>query len=358
MPIRILAIGLIALSLLAFGYVLLALRKPGSRNSWASQAGLYGLSGLLLIFSIALLLPRPLFGLKTEFLLFLYALTALLLLSLYIVRSVQSRLQQSRFQLVQSERMATLGKLLAGLAHEINNPLTFVYSNMELLRDSLRQLKTLLPDPERKAEALFADLEKMVDTMEEGATRAKDIIDHFRYFSYQGRRQMEEVDLNRVLNQTIDLLAPKWKHRIRIIRRFTGDPKIHGFPGEIGQVFINILANACEATPRRGTVRVRTLLDPAGVVVIVRDAGVGISKANISRIFDPFFTTKEQGEGTGLGLAIASQIIQKHQGKIQVKSEPGKGSEFTITLPYSPAPTALDLEEEQERGISQRKLHE
>lgn len=279
----------------------------------------------------------------------------LALLAVYVGLRIRRGLRRNQFQLVQSERMATLGKLLAGLAHEINNPLTFIYSNMEPLRESLQQLRSRLPDTDAKTMAIFEDLDRLVDTMEEGATRAKNIVEHFRYFSYQGRRQMETVNLNNLLNQSIELLAPKWRHRIRMIRKLEGDPKIQGYPGEIGQVFINVLANACEATPRRGTVRVRSILEPEGVVIRIRDTGNGIAKQHLSRIFDPFFTTKDQGEGTGLGLAIASQIIQKHRGKIEVKSEPGKGSEFLITLPYLPPPTAMDLEEEQESDIVQSK---
>lgn len=266
-----------------------------------------------------------------------------------------AELRQSRWQLVQTEKMATMGSLLAGLAHEINNPLTFIYSNLEPLRDTVGELKALLPDPEGKGESKFEEISATVDTMEEGATRAKEIVENLRHFSYPGRREKESVDLNTLLTHSIALLAPKWKGRLRIIPRFGEIPQIQAWAGDLGQVFLNVLANACEATPKRGAIRVRTWREGDTALVAVRDSGTGIPKETLARIFDPFFTTKAQGEGTGLGLAIALQIVQKHQGRIDVKSEPGKGAEVRIALPMAAVPTAREIEDEAEAALSARK---
>jgi len=264
--------------------------------------------------------------------------------------------QQSRWQLVQTEKMATMGSLLAGLAHEINNPLNFIYANIELLQEYIAELRQTLGDPEGKGEKIFSRIDATVKVMDEGATRARDIVNNLRYFSYAGKQQRELVDVNSSLEHSVALLAPKWKGRLRIVRRYGEIPRVRGFPGDLGQVFLNVLANACDATPKRGVIRIRTWResDPA-VTVSIRDSGMGIKKNVLPRVFDPFFTTKQQGEGTGLGLAICLQLLQKHQGKIEVKSDWGKGTEVRITLPLAPAPSARELEDEEEANIPLRK---
>ncbi len=274
-----------------------------------------------------------------------------------LVGVLLARLHQSQVQLVQTDRLATMGNLLAGLAHEINNPLGFIYSNLEPLKELIAKLKETLPDPEGKAANLYGEMGELVDTMEDGATRTREIVENFRHFSYQGRRSLEAMDLNQVLAQSIALVAPKWRDRIRIIRKFGVIPQVRGFRSELGQVFLNILANACDATPKRGTIRVRTWQEGGSAVTVsIQDTGVGIPREHLGRIFDPFFTTKPQGEGTGLGLAIALQIVHKHQGKMEVNSEAGKGTRVLISLPLSPQPTPRDLEEAEEAGIQPRSL--
>ncbi|HCU25539.1 MAG TPA: hypothetical protein DF383_11040 [Deltaproteobacteria bacterium] len=258
-------------------------------------------------------------------------------------------------QLVQTEKLAMMGSLLAGLAHEINNPLTFIYSNLEPLREAIVELRQRAPADDGPATQIFAELNATVDTMEEGARRAKEIIENLRYFSYPGRREKEAVDLNKLLEQSITLLAPKWKGRLRIVRRYGEIPKIQAFPADLGQVFLNILANACDATPKRGVLHVRTWQEGDAVTVSVRDSGTGIEKDVLPRIFDPFFTTKGPDEGTGLGLAITLQLVQKHRGKLELQSEPGEGTEFRIVLPVAAAPTAREAEEAEEASIPVRR---
>jgi len=246
-----------------------------------------------------------------------------------------ARLRQSQIQLFQSKKRAALGNLLAGLAHELNNPITFLYSNIEPLKETVDYIKKILTAPDEKTKVVLDDLDLLVKNMEEGADRVRSIIHNFRYFSYPDRPEPQAVDLHQVLNQSLALLTPKWKNRVRIVQDYGPVPKIQGSPGEISQVFVNILANACDVVGLDGTIEIVTEHLNSKVQVRIRDSGPGIRSHFISKIFDPFYTTKDQGEGTGLGLSIAVQIVESHKGKIEVKSETGQGTEFIVTLPVS-----------------------
>jgi signal transduction histidine kinase len=240
---------------------------------------------------------------------------------------VLGRLRQSQMELVLSEKRAALGTLLASLAHELNNPMTFIYSALEPLRESLQSLKG------KKGDRAWEDVDQLLGAIEEGATRSKAILENFRFFSYPGRQELQEADLHEILEQSLRLLTPKWKGRISIVRRFGKIPKVRCHPTEMGQVFVNLIANACDAIPKEGSIAISTEQSPSGVKIAIRDSGQGMTKESLSRIFDAFYTTKAQGEGTGLGLAITLEIVKKHGGTIDVKSEVGKGSEFMIILP-------------------------
>jgi signal transduction histidine kinase len=279
------------------------------------------------IFSVMVLrnIPFPIHLLSPVILLFP--------LSLFI-GVIPARREQQENYVVQSEKRQSFGGLLAGLAHELNNPLTFIYSSFEPIRESIDYVKGLVPHPDSKATQVFQGLDQMLKNMEEGVTRAKGLIDTFRFFPQRRVEQKEEIDLNSILDQSIDLLSHQWKGRIRIVRRFEKIPKIRAFPGELAQVFTNILANACEATAPGGIIYVSTHSGATGIKIMIQDTGQGISPENLSRIFDPFFTTKEPGQGTGLGLSISQQIIKSHKGSIEVKSELKKGTEFLIFLPF------------------------
>jgi signal transduction histidine kinase len=242
--------------------------------------------------------------------------------------------QRSQTYLIQSEKRVALGDLLAGLAHELNNPLTFVYSSIEPLSESLEYLKSVIQEPTEKTAKVFKHLDKMVANMRDGMTRAENLIKKFRDLPSKKRAEKEEIDLNLLIDKTIELLEPKWKDRIQIEKSFEELPKILGLTGELEQAFTNLLANSMEATPDGGVVQVSTHEAANGVKIMIRDTGKGIPKEVIGRIFDPFFTTKEQGEGMGLGLAITLQIIKNHRGSIEVKSEEGKGTKFVVFLPY------------------------
>ena len=231
-------------------------------------------------------------------------------------------LQETQLQLLQSEKMASLGKLAAGVAHEINNPLggILIFSKM-LLED-------LSPDDPRKE-----DLERICDE----STRCKEIVKGLLEFARQTSYKMEPTDLNRALVQGISLLENQALfHNIRIVKNLDPNlPPITANTGQLNQVFMNIILNAAEAMKGQGTFTVNTRLGPEKETVIMEftDTGCGIKEEHLTRIFDPFFTTKEVGKGTGLGLSMSYGIVEKHRGRIWVKSKEGEGATFTIELP-------------------------
>jgi len=264
-----------------------------------------------------------------------YVSPLVLLFPLALLAGINSgQRSQMQMYIVQSEKRVALGDLLAGLAHELNNPLTFVYSSIEPLQESLNYLKGIIEHPDEKTLKVFNNLDKMVKNMEEGMLRAQKLIQKFRDIPSGKKPPKEEIDLGQLLDKCINLLAHKWKDRIEIERRFEKTPKIVGNPGELEQAFTNLISNACDSTPEGGWVQVSTFEANAGVKVVICDSGSGIPKEVIGRIFDPFFTTKGQGEGEGLGLAITLQIIKSHRGSVEVKSSERKGTEFLIFIPY------------------------
>ncbi len=297
----------------------------------------YLLLGQLIAFTVPLLATLAVFMFKISIPLNFSAPFVLLFPIALFLGIILGRLRQSQMQLIQAEKMATLGNLFAGLTHEINNPLTFVYSNLEPLRESLHHLKEKIlssPNPpDEETQRVLNDLDPLVDTMEEGATRAKKIIETFRSMSRSGESEVSEVDLNFLTQQSLNLLSPKWKNRIQIETHFSALPLLRLSPTEIGQVLMNVLSNAFESIPQRGVVTVTTRGSQKWVEVCVKDSGEGIPKSSLSKIFDPFYTTKPQGQGTGLGLAIVFQKVKKCGGTIEVKSEVGRGTEVVVRLP-------------------------
>jgi len=238
---------------------------------------------------------------------------------------MEKKLQETQLQLLQSEKMASLGKLAAGVAHEINNPLggIMIFSKM-LLED--------LPADDPR----IGDLERICQE----ATRCKEIVKGLLEFARQTSYKMEPTDLNRALQQGISLLENQALfHNIRIIKDLEPNlPLIMANAGQLNQVFMNIILNAAEAMQGQGTLTVRTRLGPGEETVLIEftDTGCGIKEEHLTRIFDPFFTTKEVGKGTGLGLAMSYGIVEKHRGRIWVKSKEGAGATFFIELPIRP----------------------
>ena len=244
------------------------------------------------------------------------------------------RLQDTQGQLIQSEKMASLGQLVAGVAHELNNPLTFIVGNVAPIRD---QLAAIRAQATRHGDAVTLDIcddmAQILAVIASGAERTATIVKDLRTFSRVEEGNMAVVDLLDGLRVTINLLRPRWKDRVAIHTEVDDLPAIECDAGQINQVFMNILSNACDAIPETGNIWIRASSGAENVAITVRDDGTGIAAADLPRVFDPFFTTKQIGKGTGLGLAIAHGIIVRHGGRITVSSDAGRGTEVIVTLP-------------------------
>jgi signal transduction histidine kinase len=261
-------------------------------------------------------------------------------------------LQSAQEQLVQTEKMASLGQLVAGIAHEIKNPLNFIYGNTGFLADYVQKLQTLvetlekLPSISEEDRSKMAamkegmhysfikdDLKILIDNFSEGARRINTIVTDLRTFSRMDTDTVSEVDLHASLEMSLNLLRNAYKNRIEIHKEYGDIPKIHGYAGKLNQVFMNLLSNAFHAVQGNGDVWIRTRRIENDVEVEIEDNGVGVLKEHLNRIFEPFFTTKPVGQGTGLGLSISYGIIEQHRGRIRVSSVPQKGSSFVVSLP-------------------------
>jgi signal transduction histidine kinase len=239
--------------------------------------------------------------------------------------------------------MASLGLIVAGVAHEINNPLTFIIGNVEPLHQTLARLRIFAAShQDRRLTAEVERLTKILDLMALGAERTASIVQDLRTFSRLGEAQPLATDLHEAIEVSLRLLRPSWADRITIHREYGSLAPVEVIPGQINQVFMNVLANACDAIPGRGNLWISTGRENAHVVIAIRDDGQGIPPDHVGRIFDPFFTTKPIGKGTGLGLAITQGIVSQHGGTIRVTTEAGKGTEFRIILPADGRRGALD----------------
>ncbi|MEG4307360.1 AAA family ATPase [Microcoleus sp. D3_18a_C4] len=266
-------------------------------------------------------------------------------------------LRHTQLQLIQSEKMSSLGQVVGGIAHEINNPINFIYGNLyytneyaENLLHLLRLYQNNYPNPVQEIvneteqidlDFLMTDFTKMIESMRFGAARVRDIVLSLRNFSRLDESDRKWVNLHEGIDSTLMILDHKLID-IQVIKEYGNLPLVNCYPGEINQVFMNVLTNAIDALSReRGkefdsTIQIWTEVAEGNQVAIrIVDNGVGMSSEVLGKIFDPFFTTKEVGKGTGLGLSISYQIVvEQHGGKLIGKSEPGEGSEFTILLPY------------------------
>jgi signal transduction histidine kinase len=250
-----------------------------------------------------------------------------------------AELKNAEVQLVQSEKMAALGRLVAGVAHEINNPVAFISSSVAPLR---RRLETAAADAPPEVAQLLADAREMVAVMARGAERTAAIVKDLRAFSRLDEATRKRVDLHDGLEVSLRLLEPRWRERIAIHRDYGTLPAVECDPGQLNQVFMNVLANACDAIPEGGNLWLTTRADGDRVCVTIRDDGVGMAPEVVARIFDPFFTTKDVGGGTGLGLAISQGVVAAHGGRIEVESAPGRGATFRIVLPLAQPAASLD----------------
>lgn len=267
------------------------------------------------------------------------------------LEAANQELKETQKKLVHSAKMISLGELVAGVAHELNNPISFIYSNMSYLRDYSNKLIDLVKVAgedgssleKKKADVEFdyivSDLPKLIASCEEGARRTRDIVLGLRNFSRIDEAQIKEVDIRETIETTLNLLQGEIKNRIEIKKDYEPIPTIKCFASQISQVFVNLLSNAIQAIPGNGTIWIHVSLlreKENWIQISIQDSGSGISQDNLDKIFDPFFTTKSVGQGTGLGLSITYGIIQKHGGDIQVRSQINVGTEFIIQLPTEP----------------------
>jgi two-component system, NtrC family, sensor kinase len=268
------------------------------------------------------------------------------------------KLQQAQAQLLQSEKMASIGQLAAGVAHEINNPVGFVNSNMGSLRNYVETLFKVMdsydgilaqvgdrPDiaaaiAARKKQAdldfLKEDLTALVSESMDGLKRVKDIVQSLKDFSHVGETDWQMADLHHGLDSTLNIAHNEFKYKATIDKQYGQLPLVKCMPSQLNQVFMNLIVNASHAIKDNGVIRIRTGVDGDEAWIEVEDTGVGIPQENLHRIFEPFFTTKPVGQGTGLGLSLSYNIVKKHGGHIDVESEIGKGTRFTVRLPVDP----------------------
>ncbi len=259
--------------------------------------------------------------------------------------------KQIESQLVQSAKMASLGEMVAGIAHELNNPLGFIYANLKNLKKFTTKIIELIdgydeldiPEKtreiinERKKEARYDYITKrvvdMIDRSQVGGDRMKTIITDLKSFSRLDAAAIDEADLNHAIDVTLSIMISEYKNRIEIKKAYGDIPLVECYIGKLNQVFMNLLVNACHAIEGKGEIHVTTGMADDRVMVEIRDTGSGIAEDTVDRIFDPFFTTKPVGSGTGLGLSISHGIIRQHNGEIKVSSVVGEGTTFTILLP-------------------------
>jgi len=269
------------------------------------------------------------------------------------IKQRTAALESAQNQLLQSEKMASVGQLAAGVAHEINNPVGFVNSNLGALEKYIADLNLVLAVYEQaeahlSSEALAAvteikrkvdlpyllgDVPNLLKESQEGLERVKRIVQDLRNFSHVDDAVWQCANLENGMDTTLNVASNEIKYKADVVKDYAGIPEVECMPAQINQVFLNLLVNAAHAIESKGVITVRTGMQDDEVWVEVADTGKGIAAENLKLIFDPFFTTKPVGQGTGLGLSVSYGIVQKHGGRIEVKSELGKGTAMRVWLP-------------------------
>ncbi len=238
-----------------------------------------------------------------------------------------AELKATQLQIVQTEKLASLGQLVAGVAHEINTPLGAITSNIDLFEK--------IVNSNSSKEEILELVNEMMPVTNEAISRIKKMIHSLKNFARLDEAKLKRVNIHEGLNSTLDLISHEIKSRITVIKEYSDLPEINCYPDYLNQVFMNILMNALQSIKDEGKITIRTFKQDDNIVIEIQDTGSGISKENLENIFEFGFTTKKRGEGTGLGLALAKKIIKEHNGKIEVSSELDKGTIFSIYLPIN-----------------------
>jgi PAS domain S-box-containing protein len=272
---------------------------------------------------------------------------------------LRENLRQSEMQLMQAEKMSSLGQMVAGVAHEVNTPLGYVKSNLQLLLDAQKELQSLLSlhqrlkeqilhgssnavakllgeiDKKSETATLYLEIEKMCGNSLDGIERIQDLISSLKNFSRLDEAAFKPINVNENIESTLKIAAHLFREKgVKVEKEFEDLPDVPAYPAQLNQVFLNLLSNAVQAIQHeKGKIRILTKQERGNVIVKVIDNGIGIKPEHLDKIFEPFFTTKDVGKGTGLGLSIVYKIVEKHNGKISVESAVGKGSTFTVSLP-------------------------
>ncbi len=279
------------------------------------------------------------------------------------LEEMHRQLKEKQAILIQSEKMAGLGQIAAGIAHEINNPVGFVNSNLGTLAEYVGTFKKLLLRYEALSSTLqsgkdyrdkevqeilarieeiiqsddlsfiLEDIDSLLEESSQGTQRVKEIVQNLKSFARVDEAELKEADINEGIEATLKVVWNELKYKTQVHKKLNPLPLIRCYPGQLNQVFMNLLVNAAQAIPQKGEITVETEATDTEIIIRVSDTGEGIQKEVLSKLFDPFFTTKAAGKGTGLGLSISYGIIKKHKGRIDVESEVGKGTTFTIGLP-------------------------
>lgn len=271
------------------------------------------------------------------------------------IKRAYKELKDTQSMVVHNEKMRSLGQLVAGVAHELNNPINFIYGNLAHLKNYSNDLIEIISKYEKVqkqiAENQFEEVEKfkkeidyeflqedisaLIKSCIDGAERSKQIVIDLKNFSRLDEAVVKEIDIHDGIDSALNILNNKYKDRVQVIKEYGEIPQVMCYAGQLNQVFMNVLDNASQAINGEGNVYVRTKAEGSDVVIEFEDTGAGIDEDVLPRIFDPFFTTKDVGEGTGLGLSICYKIIKSHNGKMEVESTKGKGTKFIIKIPIN-----------------------
>jgi two-component system NtrC family sensor kinase len=278
------------------------------------------------------------------------------------LKAANEQLKSAQSKMLQNEKMASIGQLAAGVAHEINNPMGFIGSNLNSLAKYLKKFSDFLALQDRliencaapeersflqeqrkklKIDFLLEDSHELIAESLNGADRVQKIVVDLKSFSRVDRAEVQASDLNECLESTLSIVWNELKYKVALEKDYGALNPLHCLPQQLNQVFMNILINASQAIEKQGTIGIRTWQDELNQYVRISDDGCGMSVQTQARIFEPFYTTKAVGKGTGLGMSISYDIVKKHGGEILLESVPGQGSVFTLLFPRSGIPKAV-----------------